>query len=76
MQQVADWLEKLVAGGGWSDIVPTLVIAKHPLLTTDKSAFSPPKKITLQFIPGWERRVHDLPPKPAIKRYPLMPDCL
>jgi hypothetical protein len=27
-----------LAGGGWSDIVPTLVIAKHPLLTTDKRA--------------------------------------
>jgi hypothetical protein len=30
-----------LAGGGWSDIVPTLVIAKHPLLTTDKSALAP-----------------------------------
>jgi hypothetical protein len=49
-----------------NDILP-LMIAQHPLLTTDKSAFSPLDKIALQSTPGWraiwmESCVHDVPP--------------
>jgi hypothetical protein len=36
-----------------NDILPLLMITQHPLLTTDKSAFSPLYKIALQSTPGW-----------------------
>ena len=55
---------------GRNDILPRLVIAQHPQLTTDKSAFLPLDKIALQSTPGWraiwmECCVHDLAPTPT-----------
>jgi hypothetical protein len=57
---------------GRNDILPRLPIARHPQLTTDKSAVSPLDKIALKSVPGWRAKrmecsVHNLPPTLAAK---------